>query len=860
VLLLISLPARGGILVQGTQGLTMTGADGIYYDNTSGLTMTGADSVLGLGVNGIFRNSSDGLTMTGADGLTMTGADGMAYTGTNSYAASHVDGLTMTGADGLTMTGADGLTMTGADGTVYQANSVVIRQVQGLTMTGADGVTMVGVDGLQQTAGNGLTMTGADGLTMTGADAVRFDSASQVVATRTDGTIFSAPTNGLTMTGADGLTMTGADGVMMNGVQGLTMTGADALASSSMESPAWNGLLGFDPELAALLYRATDDSNLNTVVVYHGPVTDADIANLRSLGIRGGTRYRALPMVALSGTPAQIEAVSRLRAVRHVALNRTLQWNAADTSRQATGIKRVRPDVDLTNRNGGLPISGNGIGVAVLDTGLDSAHADLAGRVIKNIKLADAQGANVAGGFLPPAAIESPVGTDQASGHGTFVAGIIAGNGAKSGGKYAGYAPKARIVGLSAGDATLLSVLAGFDYLLLRPDLDVRVVNCSFSANTIYDANDPVNVATRMLYDRGVNVVFSAGNAGPGLHTLNPYAAAPWVISVGAQDQTGRLADFSSRGDFGSRNFRPTLVAPGVNIISLRASSGANVTGANGLASGVDANQFTPTELPYYTTASGTSFSAPEVAGTIVLMLEANPNLTPAGVRSVLQQTATPLPPYYQYEAGAGALNTHAAVLEAAFPQRRIGLFRSTFNRAQVSFIKEPTQVISGTVTPGGASDTSVPVPADAVFASADIAWGPLTSVNDLAVALYDPAGSRRAAANVLNLPGLTGKRERTMVRTPQSGAWRMSVTNTLGIAATAQEYVALFDVARVDYSPLLDLNGLDAQTVSEIHQSIKTFTMWPSGGYFRPASAVTRTELAAAMVGGARVPLYVPA
>ncbi len=858
-LALSSIPASAGILVRGTQGLTMTGADGIFYDNTAGLTMTGADSLLGLGVNGIFKTSSDGLTMTGADGQTMTGADSMAYTGPNSYTATHVDGLTMTGADGLTMTGADGLTMTGADGTVYRADSVVIRQAQGLTMTGADSVSMVGVDGMRQTANNGLTMTGADGLTMTGADNVHINGASQVTATAPDGTIYQAPTNGLTMTGADGLTMTGADGVSMSGVQGLTMTGADAVQGAGVTAATTGGLAGLDPELAALLYRATDDSNLNLVVVYHRAVSDTDIADLQSVGINGGTRYRALPMVALSGTPAQVAAISHLPAVRYLALNRTLQWNA-DTSRQATGITRVGGDVDLTKRNGNIPLNGIGVGVAVLDTGIDSSHADIAGRVIKNIKLVDAQGANIVGGFVPPTSIESPsAGTDQMSGHGTFVAGIIAGNGAKSNGKYAGYAPKSRLVGLSAGDATLLSVLAGFDYLLSRLDLDVRVVNCSFSANTIYDPNDPVNVATRMLTDHNVNVVFSAGNNGPGLHSLNPYAAAPWVISVGATDERGRLASFSARGDFGSRNYRPTLVAPGVNVISLRAASGANITGATGLSTGADRNQLSVTELPYYTTASGTSFSAPEVAGTVALMLQANPYLTTAQVRSILQRTATPMPPLYQYEAGAGMLNTYAAVLQSAFPQRRIGIFRSVFNRDQVRFFKEAMQEFSGTVTPGGASDTQVTIPSDAIYASTDIAWGPMTSPNDLALWLYDATGNQQAASDTLNLPGLTGKRERTLVESPQAGAWRVRVTNSLGAGVTAQDYKGLFDTARVEFSPLIDLGALDASAVDDIHRAIRSFTMWPYGKYFRPANAITRAELAAGMVGVARIPLYVP-
>ena len=168
-------------------------------------------------------------------------------------------------------------------------------------------------------------------------------------------------------------------------------------------------------------------------------------------------------------------------------------------------------------------------------------------------------------------------------GHGSFVAGVIGGSGAASNGKYSGVAPGTKLVGLSAGDLTLLYVLEGLDYLLANgSDLNVRVVNCSFSANTMFDPNDPVNIATKMLTDRGVNVVFSAGNTGPGQHTLNPYAVAPWVISVGATDTQGRLANFSSRGDFASELYKPTLVAPGVNVVSLRGAGVVNVTGAQG--------------------------------------------------------------------------------------------------------------------------------------------------------------------------------------------------------------------------------------------------------------------------------------
>src|SRR6185295_15678259 len=95
--------------------------------------------------------------------------------------------------------------------------------------------------------------------------------------------------------------------------------------------------------------------------------------------------------------------------------------------------------------------------------------------------------------------------------------GIVAGTGASSNGKFAGVAPNAKLLGLSAGEVDLTNVLSGFDYLLeKRASYGVRVVNCSFSANTLFDPNDPVNVATKMLVDAGVAVVFSAGNSGAG--------------------------------------------------------------------------------------------------------------------------------------------------------------------------------------------------------------------------------------------------------------------------------------------------------------------------------------------------------
>src|SRR5437588_19155 len=271
---------------------------------------------------------------------------------------------------GIRISSTQGLTMTGTDG-IYFDN------VAGLTMTGTDGLLTFGVNGIFLGAtSDGLTMTGTDGLTMTGTDglsalgiqSVHVDTSGQVVVTKTDGTVFYAPTNGLTVTGANALAATGAEGIVMNGVQNLLMTGWDGLASvESNPTVQQTGLESFDPELAVKLDRMTDDSNVNAVVVYHQTVTDSDIADLQTIGVRGGTRYRALPMVAVTATKCQIAKISRLANVRTVYGNRTLQWN--DASHAQTGLTAEQQDSDLRNFNANGAPQGNGVTVALVDTG-----------------------------------------------------------------------------------------------------------------------------------------------------------------------------------------------------------------------------------------------------------------------------------------------------------------------------------------------------------------------------------------------------------------------------------------------------------------------------------------------------------
>jgi serine protease AprX len=858
--LLCAGAARAGVVVTRGEGVALTDADGISFIDTSGLSATGSDDLLAFKVNGLSATGSDGLSATGSDGLSATGSDGLSatgsdgvpYAGADALFARGVDAMTVAAADGLSVTGSDGLVVTGSDGSRSRVDSLLLRKAEGISATGSDGLSATGSDGLSATGSDALYLARVNGLSATGSDGLNVERAQGITATGTDGRVFSIVPSGIRIEGADFFMATGADGVTLQGIDGLSATGSDGLSATGSDAVRLTGLQSLDPELALLLDRATDDSNINAAVVYHRQPTEADFADLRLNGITGGTRYRALPVVAVTATRRQLVSVSRLPAVRSVYGNRTLQ-TTSDPYLAPAGADRVARDTELTGFNAGLPLSGRGVTVAVIDTGLDGTHGDFAGRVAQNVKLADTQSLSV--GFTYPVGFENVPNTDQAYGHGTFVAGMIAGDGARSGGAYKGVAPGAKLVGLSAGDLTLFHVLAGFDYLLAHPELGVRVVNCSFSAETVYDENDPVNVATRMLYERGVNVVFSAGNTGPGLHTLNPYAAAPWVISVGTTDQRGRLAAFSARGRVVGAAAHPTLVAPGVNVVGLR-SSGVSLVGAAGVTS---SRRLSAAESLYYTTGTGTSFSAPQAAGVIALMLEANPGLTPPEVRDILQRTATPLPPYYRHEVGAGMLNAHAALLEAAFPERLIGVWRAALDRGQVRFVGDPSQQFGGAVQPLSGYETSLSVPEGALLASVQIAWGPVYSTNDLALALFDGGGVRRASSNELNVTGLTGRRERVVVGSPAPGRWRVNVTNTLGLAGTPQQFSGVLEVTRAVYAPLNDLDGLSPTAREDVNQNIRSYVMLPLGDSFRPAFGVTRADLAMTLVLGARVPQYAP-
>ena len=166
-------------------------------------------------------------------------------------------------------------------------------------------------------------------------------------------------------------------------------------------------------------------------------------------------------------------------------------------------------------------------------------------------------------------------------------------------------------------------------------------------------------------------VLFAAGNEGPAENTHNPYAKAPWVISVAAGVKDGTLADFSSRGTKGAGGTfsmdgkewtwedRPTITAPGVDIISTRV-----LAPLSALAAGKDVDLIEPQHIPYYTTMSGTSMATPICAGICALLLEHSPDLTPDEVKTLLKENTSKWSGDDPMIYGAGAIDAEKAIKE----------------------------------------------------------------------------------------------------------------------------------------------------------------------------------------------------
>ncbi|HMB78771.1 MAG TPA: S8 family peptidase, partial [Vicinamibacterales bacterium] len=331
------------------------------------------------------------------------------------------------------------------------------------------------------------------------------------------------------------------------------------------------------------------------------------------------------------------------------------------------GIKAVHDTLGLT---------GAGVGIAVIDSGIATWHDDLT-NTSNTVYPYGNQRVSMFVDFVNGQT--TPYDDD---GHGSHVAGIIAGNGFDSNGQKSGAAPDASLISLKVldadGNGTISNIIAALDWVLANHNTyNIRVVNMSVGAAIHESAwTDPLTVAAKRVVDAGVVVVGAAGNFGTNSAGLPQYGGisapgnAPWVLTVGASSTQGTpsrnddiVGSYSSRGpSYIDWNAKPDLVAPGTGTVSLAA---AGSTFFNTRPMALLPGTVGPA-LPYLS-LTGTSMAAPVVTGTVALMLQANPSLTPNAVKAILQYTAQQYPGYNGLVQGAGFLNVVGAVRLARY-------------------------------------------------------------------------------------------------------------------------------------------------------------------------------------------------
>ena len=437
------------------------------------------------------------------------------------------------------------------------------------------------------------------------------------------------------------------------------------------------------------------------------------------LDVRAITQRRGMLGRSLPGHRAQVAEVD----------NYSLELLAAD--HRVAHVSIDRPAFPLLERTGAavgaaaareqLGVTGRGIGVAVIDSGITGYHDDLYSLFrpfSRRVRVAHFRDFTV-----DPRLSWSRRARDP-HGHGTHVAGIIAGSGFDSRGARMGIAPQAHLIGLKVldddGGGYISDVIAALDYAVVNRKLyNIRVINLSVAAG-VYESyeTDPLTLAAKRAVDAGIVVVTAAGNLGRDAQGNAQYRGvtspgnAPWVITVGASSHQGTaargddvVAGFSSRGPtFIDFDLKPDLVAPGYGIESLAdPNSALYVTHADYLLPGTVALPTMP-----YLSLSGTSMSAPVVSGTVALMLQANPELTPNAVKAILQYTAQLLPDAHPFAQGAGLLNAKGAVRMARFfvdPQRGLGAPRDTIAGEHVRWARHVIwanhRLVGGVPLPG---------------------------------------------------------------------------------------------------------------------------------------------------------------
>ena len=420
-------------------------------------------------------------------------------------------------------------------------------------------------------------------------------------------------------------------------------------------------------------------------------------------GLQIRRTFHAINGVHAMLTGAQIGFLAKTSFVSAIVPNDRVKLSSIDLP-QSNGQKwawAVGAAVDWTTQAASLSAPT----IAVVDSGIDASRADFGSRLLDQVNLASL----------------SPNSPGDGYGHGTFVAGVAAGQ--ASG--FAGVAPSANLVSIDVmddeGEATVADIVSACDWILQnKAQYNIRVANFSLHAeNPASLFFDPLDQAVEKLWLNGVVVVTAAGNyADNGAESGVPFAPGndPFVITVGASDvqNTVQTADdtaapWSAWGYTPDGFMKPDLSAPGRYVIG-PVSAGAGLTTER-------ADRLVP-DAPGYMQLSGTSFSAPMVSGAAAMLLAQHPDWTPDQVKGALMVSASATPAATPGSLGVGELDVALARRVTTPPNPNAGLdqFLTTGTDGTVTFNSSAWQAAAANDAAWGSAAVA--------RAWSDAAWG----------------------------------------------------------------------------------------------------------------------------------------
>ena len=396
------------------------------------------------------------------------------------------------------------------------------------------------------------------------------------------------------------------------------------------------------------------------IVLFEHDVSDNTIGRLAEAGITHARVFPAIDAAAVLGPADAYIEIARWPDVTRVEDDSRIRYHNY-IAKLDTKVMKVR--------SGSKPLragyTGEGVTVAVVDSGVDSTHPDFVDRITTHLDMTPTELLDpITDGAYSERYAERPASTDEL-GHGTHVTGIVGGTGSVAmGADLSGVAPKAALINCKIGALTFESAaLACFQWLLDHRRDDrfpggIRVVSNSWGFSDELTGKLPLELMVKKLTRARISLVFSAGNSGPPEEDeksdVAPYPnSMEEVITVGAvcksdasrllqwrgvECEPGGIASFSSRGP------EVDVVAPGVDIWSSRSAASAlhafSLLVGNHHMPGHPDPVAMANNHALYATMYGTSQSAPHVAGIVALMLEANPNLGPRQIERILTATA----------------------------------------------------------------------------------------------------------------------------------------------------------------------------------------------------------------------------